>query len=233
MIRKTFRHCPIPTDRYPPLEATESAVGRVYVTPAGDHYPSMTTVLGVLPNPALDGWRKALGEAEATRQAGIKARQGTALHDLAERYLRNELTPMHLRSAMPNIRVAFSKLSPLLDELDDIEMIEAALYSDVHKIAGRTDVIGSYERVRVIGDFKTHGEEIYLKDKSLKYFTQAYGYREMFNEKLPENEKHLAIKYGVLFFTSIDYEPLVMTADLDDYKEHFEYALDYYRKSVQ
>ena len=58
---------------------------RVYVTPNGHTYPSITSVLGSQPKPSLDAWRERVGDEEADRIMKESAKLGTAVHDLCER----------------------------------------------------------------------------------------------------------------------------------------------------
>ena len=54
------------------------------------HYPSITTVLGAIPKPGLDRWRKSVGEAAAKWEMNRAARRGSATHTLVEQYLKGE-----------------------------------------------------------------------------------------------------------------------------------------------
>ena len=46
------------------LEVIEGSP-RVYVTPEGNHYPSMTSVLSVLSRDGIEQWKKRVGEKAA------------------------------------------------------------------------------------------------------------------------------------------------------------------------
>ena len=56
---KTFIHHDIAK-----LERIDSAGGRVYQTPSGKVYPSVTSVLGLLGKAEILEWRKRVGEEE-------------------------------------------------------------------------------------------------------------------------------------------------------------------------
>ena len=54
---------------------------RVYVTPAGNVYPSITSILGSQPKPGIESWRKKVGEEEADRIMKESSELGTMVHD--------------------------------------------------------------------------------------------------------------------------------------------------------
>ena len=85
---KTFTHQPV--DELPKL-LTENIDGkRFYISPTGEKYPSITTVLSKNNNEGIIAWRKKVGEAKANHIASEAARRGTAVHKLIEDYLNNE-----------------------------------------------------------------------------------------------------------------------------------------------
>ena len=52
----------------PKLERVTSPDGsRLYQTPSGRAYPSVTTITGLLSKASIMAWRKRVGEAEANR----------------------------------------------------------------------------------------------------------------------------------------------------------------------
>ena len=62
---------------------------RVYVTPNGNVYPSITSILALQEKPGLDEWKAKVGQEEATKIMKESAALGTKVHDLCERYLYN------------------------------------------------------------------------------------------------------------------------------------------------
>ena len=57
---------------------------RFYVTPEGNKYPSITTVLGVRKNKELFEWRQRVGEEVAGYIARTAAQKGTKVHHMCE-----------------------------------------------------------------------------------------------------------------------------------------------------
>lgn len=177
------------------LESETTEKGRVYKSPGGKLYPSITTVLSDYNKKALFEWRKRVGEQEANRIARQASGRGTKLHNIVEKYLLNEVSEMKMQTMMPDTKELFFKVKPLLDtHIGDIYGIEQPLYSDRLKVAGRCDCIAEWDGVLSIVDWKTstNSKE---KDKIENYFMQATGYAEMFEERTgrPINQIVIAI----------------------------------------
>ena len=49
----------------------------------------------------------------------------------------------------------FRSIEPLLDRIDNIRLVEGALYSDELKVAGRTDLIADFDEQLAVIDYKT------------------------------------------------------------------------------
>ena len=150
---------------------------RVYVTPNGHTYPSITSVLGSQPKPSLDAWRERVGDEEADRIMKESAKLGTAVHDLCERYLSNQ----NLLMVNDEARGVFNRLRFLLGNINNIVGLEIPLYSDILKLAGTADCIAEYNCVLSVIDFKTSKrakKEEWIED----YFIQAFFYSAAFFE---------------------------------------------------
>ena len=86
---KSFIHTP-PTELLPEI-LTENINGkRFYVTPEGEKYPSITTVLSGRNSEGLVRWRQSVGNDVANNIMRTAAKRGTAVHTLVENYLNNE-----------------------------------------------------------------------------------------------------------------------------------------------
>ena len=150
---------------------------RVYVTPNGHTYPSITSVLGSQPKPSLDAWRERVGDEEADRIMKESAKLGTAVHDLCERYLSNQ----NLLMVNDEARGVFNRLRFFLCNINNIVGLEIPLYSDILKLAGTADCIAEYNGVLSLIDFKTSKrakKEDWIED----YFIQAFFYSAAFFE---------------------------------------------------
>ncbi len=150
---------------------------RVYLTPEGNHYPSITTILGSQPKPGLVEWRERVGDEEANKIMREASTLGTAVHDLCERYLYN----YELRSSNDEAISVFNRLRFLLSNVDNIVGLEIPVYSDYLRVAGTTDCIADYNGVLSVIDFKTSRKpkkEEWIED----YYIQAFFYSSAFFE---------------------------------------------------
>jgi len=180
------------------LEAETTESGRVYITPNGNRYPSVTTVLSATDSKeGLIAWRERVGEEEANKIMGRSARRGTELHSICEKYLLNEMTPIKLRMMMPHVKELFYKIKPFIDtSLNKVYALEQVLYSNKMKIAGRTDCICQWNGVLSILDFKNSvkiKKEEYIQD----YFLQCTAYALMFEEIVGIPIEQIVILVGV------------------------------------
>ena len=174
------------TVELPPITAINKDGVRVYETPQGKYYPSITTVLSIRNKKSLMEWRKKVGDDVANYIARTAANRGTKVHHMCEDYLNN----MHLK--WPNKWsehqknflpwCMFQKLSNRLESVDNIRKLEAGLWSDKYGVAGRVDCVAEYDNELSIIDFKTSTRE--RNDAwNESYYIQASAYAEMFEER--------------------------------------------------
>jgi hypothetical protein len=196
----------------PSIEATTTSEGRYYHTPEGD-LPSVTTVLGrKLDKSGLEAWRARVGEEEANRISTIATRRGSAIHDLAEKYLldRDDYTT----GAMPVNIATFETLRPILDSrVTDVKCIEGALWSNTLNTAGRVDLIASFDAIPSIIDFKT-SKRIKTDSDILSYFLQATCYSMMLEERTG------IITPNIVILMAVDHDdPLVFIKSREQYMQ--------------
>jgi genome maintenance exonuclease 1 len=177
------------------LKAVTTDDGRVYETPTGEKYPSITTVLSSYNKKAIFEWRERVGAEEANRIARKASSRGTKLHTVCEKYLLNESDGLKFKTMMPDTKELFLQLKPHIDEnVGRVFGIEQALFSHRLKIAGRCDCIAEWNGQLSIVDYKTASREK-SEDGILNYFMQCTAYAEMFEERtgLPVNQVVVAI----------------------------------------
>lgn len=164
------------------LDTTEVDGKRHYVTPQGNVYPSVTTVISRYKEATSDGiqkWRDKVGHERADKIRDNAADFGTAIHSMAEAYIKDEPLP----EADFFQKDRWAGLKRVIDRnFGAVYACETCLYSDVLKIAGRTDVIGEFNGVPSLIDFKNSN-----KPKLLKYvdtwFLQGSAYSYMWAER--------------------------------------------------
>lgn len=160
--------------------------GRFYTIPGIGYYPSATTVLGSVKNPAIEKWKIRVGPEECAKILRKASERGTRLHSAAENYLNGIVTETKYEETFNT----FNKIKKVLNNhVDNIYMIESAVYSTELMIAGRIDLYADYEGVPSIIDFKTslkNKKEEWIKS----YFAQGYIYSQSIEELTgtrPEN----------------------------------------------
>jgi genome maintenance exonuclease 1 len=176
---------------FPVVKRIDSPVGRRYQIPTGELYPSITTVLAGGPNPAIEAWKKRVGEEEAARISKKATDRGTRIHKLAEEFfLGNPLEVDMFDSDM------WKSLQPVLNRIDNIHGLETMMYSKNLQVAGTVDCIGEFDGKLSIIDFKTSKK---LKDINniQDYFLQATAYSVMFEELTGIKVPDLTIIIGV------------------------------------
>ena len=143
---KTFIHHDISEIK----RITNTDGSRLYETPEGKRYPSVTTITSLHAAKGIAEWRKRVGEEEATRISTQAARRGTKVHGMCEEYLRNGLVE-------PDIfhKELFGSIQPLLDQIDNIHCLETPLWSDHLQVAGTVDCIAEFQGKLSVIDFKT------------------------------------------------------------------------------
>lgn len=174
-----FLHSPVELG-YTDLANETGASGRYYTCPGGEVYPSITTVLGVRDKGFLEEWRSRVGVKEANRVGTRAANRGSQIHDLMERYISGG--DIDVKRLMPHIQQNFKAGAKALDAyLGTVCLQECPLFSHHLKLAGRVDLIGEWDGVLSIVDFKTSIRKK-THDDIHNYFIQKCAYSIMFEE---------------------------------------------------
>jgi hypothetical protein len=191
------------------LERIEKEGRRLYVTEEGNQYPSVTTVLSWLSRKHIDRWKAAVGHEVANRISSGAARNGTAVHNVAEKYVLNDPT---WKDAMPIAVEQFLRIKPYLDEnVSEIYGVELQMYSNELQVAGTADLICKYNGKPTLLDFKTSRRKK-SKEDILSYFLQACAYSQMVKEHYDMDIEQIVILMAVA-----DDEPLVFVEPIESY----------------
>ena len=206
-MKTTFQHIQHDIDQ---LVRVDSSSGRVYQTPSGKTYPSVTSVLGLLGKAEILAWRARVGEEEANKVSARAARRGTAIHSLCEDYLLNKDVnpgPFDLET--------FRSISPILDRINNIHCLETQLYSDYLQVAGTVDCIAEFDGKLSIIDFKT-SKRLKTRDDIHGYFMQTAAYAVMFEERTS-----IPVGRLVIIMSVDDDSPLLFQEKRDDWINRF------------
>lgn len=177
---------------FPKMTQVNTEDGRYYVTPEGNHYDSITTILGRQPHPELDAWREKEGAERADQITQASSKRGTGLHKLCEDYLNN--VP-HLEYPCVSSKLIFHSVRPHLKKINNIRGLEVGLYSDKLKAAGTTDCIADYDEVLSIIDHK-NSRRIKKREWIDNYFIQTAFYAIALHELTGLTAKQLVIIMG-------------------------------------
>ena len=198
-----------------PEITTESIKGkRFYVTPEGNKYPSITTVLSDRNKEGIIKWRESVGNDVANQVMRQAASRGTAVHTLIENYLNNE--ELSKQDVLPV--ALFATIKSELDNINNIRIQEGGLYSDKLGVAGRVDCIAEYKGKISVIDFKTSTKE--KKEEWVEnYFIQGSAYCEMYEERFLQPIEQVVIlivtedgAVQTFIKDKKDYLPLLTTA---------------------
>jgi len=215
-----YTHCPPMV--LPDLKSeTHSDGKRYYTSPSGKRLPSVTTVVGAMKKQAIMEWRNRVGEVEADRISKLATGRGNRVHDLAERYLKNE--KIDWVREMPDSVEMFRTLIPYLQKINNIHYIEQALWSEQIGMAGRVDLIAEWDGVLSVIDFKT-SKKIKKAEDIQDYFAQCTAYSGMYEEHVG-----VPIDQIVIVMAVENEKPLIFIEKTGDHintlVEHIEFYL--------
>ena len=218
---KNFDHVKLNVEL--PDITTESIKGkRFYVTPEGNKYPSITTVLSDRNKEGIIKWRESVGNDVANQVMRQAASRGTAVHTLIENYLNNE--ELSKQAVLPV--ALFVTMKSELDNINNIRIQEGGLYSDKLGVAGRVDCIAEYKGKISVIDFKTSTKE--KKEEWVEnYFIQGSAYCEMYEERFLQPIEQVVIlivtedgAVQTFIKDKRDYLPLLKTAIKEFNEKH-------------
>ena len=204
----------------PKLQQVNEEGTRYYVTPEGNKYPSITTVLSAYNIKEIMAWRKRVGDEEANKISRQASSRGTRIHTLCEQYLDNK----ELTFKTPLDTETFNRFKPVLHRINNIYAQEIRMYSDHLRIAGTVDCVAEFDGKLSIIDFKT-SKRLKNQEDIENYFMQVSGYAVMFEERfgIPVNRVVVAIAVD-------DQDPQVFIAKRDTYISNLLNFRDLYER---
>lgn len=194
-------------------EERDRRLGRAIV-----RLPSVTTVLGSTKPKSvkadLEQWSKNVDpDGVLLKKAGAR---GSILHEHCENYILGKIEKLDINN------IHFQQLYPILkSRIGTVYALEAPLYSLVHKIAGRVDLIAEFDCQLSVLDFKTSTrvkEEFEIED----YYIQKTIYSIMFEEMTGIRITKLVTliaRDNVLLETIGSVKPQIIVTNADDYRQ--------------
>jgi len=207
---------------YDDLDAVTSETGRLYETPDGVKYPSITTVLSILSEDGIRKWKERVGEEEAAKISYRASTRGTAVHEIIEKYIDN--IENFKDGYTPNIIASFLAVKPILDtRIRRVFAQEAPLYSKHLGVAGRVDCVAEFDGVLSIIDFKT-SRKLKKKEYITNYFMQESAYAIMWEERTG-----MPITQLVTIIAVDDEEPQVFVEHRDNWDKRLVETINLYK----
>lgn len=183
------------THNFPSLVQENVNGSRLYLTPTGEKYPSVTTVIAEHGKEGILEWRKKVGEEQANKISRIATTRGTSVHTALEVFLRNE--DVSTLEMMPNVKSLFVRMkAELVNHVNNIHCLETKLFSHSLKLAGTVDCIAEHKGVLSVIDFKT-SNRLKKKENIAGYFMQCVAYAKMFEEMTQLDIDKIVVLIGV------------------------------------
>ena len=186
-----------------PIEMSTTMIDgrRYYLTPTGNKYKSVTTVISNNPEKkaGIQRWRNRVGVEEANKISAYSTGRGNKYHKLVENFINNEHdTELYKEDTL--VWDMFNASLEVLNNINNVYFQEAALYSDVLGLAGRVDCIAEYNGKLSIIDFKT-SKKYKKKEYLYDYYVQEVAYAcmllEQYNLKIEQLVTIVAVESGM------------------------------------
>lgn len=204
----------------PKLQQVNENGTRYYVTPEGNKYPSITTVLSAYNIGHIMEWRKRVGEEQANKISRQASGRGTRIHTLCEKYIDNEVPVFK----SPLDQELFNSFKPTLHRINNVYAQELRMYSDHLRIAGTVDCVAEFDGVLSVIDFKT-AKRAKNKEDIENYFMQCSAYAIMFEEQFG-----IPVAQTVVAIAVDDDEPQVFIERRNTHVKRLLYFRDLYEK---
>ena len=154
----------------------------------GHNYPSVTTILGYNTGDGIKKWRESVGEDVANYEMRRAAARGKATHNLIEQYIKSE-TPSE--SAVLPLGL-FRLIKPYVDQIDNVHLLEAIMYSKKLTLAGQVDCVAEYNGKLSVIDFKT-SNKFKQEEWVQSYFMQCTAYAIMYEELFGKHIEQIVV----------------------------------------
>jgi genome maintenance exonuclease 1 len=176
---------------FPKLVQKNTDGSRVYLTPTGEKYPSVTSVTGLGGAKHIQEWRDRVGHDVADAISRKACNRGTRIHKLCEDYLLGQDIEVDMFD-----KEMFNSMLPYIDKVGDVHCLENKIYSHVLRVGGTVDLIADFEGEISVIDWKT-SRRVKEIDEIDGYFMQAAAYSQCFLELTGINIDKLVVIMGI------------------------------------
>ena len=163
---------------------------RVYLTPDGEHLPSVTTILSATKDmTALNEWKQRVGEENARRITTEAAGVGTAMHSNLERFLAGMQrqpgnNPVHVQAnAMADVIIQNG-----IKDVNEVWAMEQSLYFP-GLYSGTTDLVAVYKDNPSVCDYKQTNKpkkEEWVEDYKIQLIAYILAHNEVYGTDIRE-----------------------------------------------
>ena len=168
----------------------------VYKTPAGNRYPSITTILDRTKSESarmlLERWVNDVGPVEAERVRDRAGQIGDMAHKMNEDYLVTGMPSNIGNEFFPVAHQHHANFRPYIKHIEHTYGAEMKMYSDKHSMAGMADVVCRYDGLDTILDYKTKLKWQY-EELISDYYIQTTAYAIMYEELTGQKIEQLVI----------------------------------------
>ncbi len=187
---------------YPTTERMEVDGKRRYVIKGQtEPLPSVTTILAATQSgekkASLAAWRTRVGASEADHIRDTAAARGTVMHHILEGWIKDEphvdLTPVGQLAEKMAYQIWDNGIT---DKLNEIWGLEVTLYYP-GLYAGATDLVGLYENVESIIDFKQSNKpkrREWIEDYKLQLAAYALAHNEIYGTNITKGVNLICTK---------------------------------------
>jgi genome maintenance exonuclease 1 len=163
---------------------------RVYLTPDGEHLPSVTTILSATKDmTALNEWKKRVGVEKAQQITTEAAGVGTAMHSNLERFIAGMQrqpgnNPVHVQAN----KMADEIIKNGLAQVNEVWAMEQSLYFP-GLYSGTTDLVAVYKDNPSVCDYKQTNKpkkEEWVEDYKIQLVAYILAHNEVYKTDIRE-----------------------------------------------
>lgn len=212
---------PNPKDSLPRYQAkhVKESGKQYYVNPQGERVPSVTTILNATKPPEdwdrLMNWQQRIGVEQAAQITQTASRRGTGTHRYIQRYLEGEDV-----TCPESIRPYWESVQPVLKAVEDVRLVEGAVFHDELGYAGIVDCVASYEGVPCVCEWKTADKPKGSVDRLYDYPFQLVAYWGAVNQLYREH--NVDIQHALLVVALPDMPAEVFWFELEAIVEYWQ-----------